>query len=456
MSQASDSGAGVVPGAKNLGALPTDGVAEPVTGPERIIAIDVLRGVAILGILIMNIYAFSMPFAAYMNPLLMGGTEPHNLATWFGTHVVFDQKFLSIFAMLFGAGIVLMHERAAANGVRFAPIYFRRTLWLLVIGLIHGYLIWFGDILAHYALMGALVFFLRKLSPGLLVIIACCLLPIGNLVMFAGAASIESTRAEVAEIQERRLGGESLTSEQEALLERWDAMTRMIAPDDEDLRKDVEAYTGSYLDIVLYRAPGYTLMLAQGTVGFVLWRVAPLMLIGMALMKVGVLSGERSSAFYRNLMLGGYLAGLPLTVFSAVNLAAHGFDGSYAFRVGLIPNYYGSILVALGHVGLVLWLVRTGKIQWLMQRFAAAGRMALTNYLMHSLVMTTIFYGYGFGLYGQVSRLAQMGFVVAMLALQLTISPWWLSRYRFGPAEWLWRSLTYARRQPMRLPQRAR
>ncbi len=455
MSQASDSGAGVVPGAKNLGALPTDGVAEPVTGPERIIAIDVLRGVAILGILIMNIYAFSMPFAAYMNPLLMGGTEPHNLATWFGTHVVFDQKFLSIFAMLFGAGIVLMHERAAANGVRFAPIYFRRTLWLLVIGLIHGYLIWFGDILAHYALMGALVFFLRKLSPGLLVIIACCLLPIGNLVMFAGAASIESTRAEVAEIQERRLGGESLTSEQEALLERWDAMTRMIAPDDEDLRKDVEAYTGSYLDIVLYRAPGYTLMLAQGTVGFVLWRVAPLMLIGMALMKVGVLSGGRSSAFYRNLMLGGYLAGLPLTVFSALNLAAHGFDGLYAFRVGLIPNYYGSILVALGHVGLVLWLVRTGKLQWLMQRFAAAGRMALTNYLMHSLVMTTIFYGYGFGLYGQVSRLTQMSFVVAMFTLQLTISPWWLSRYRFGPAEWFWRSLTYARRQPMRLSQRA-
>ena len=119
--------------------------------------------------------------------------------------------------------------------------------------------------------------------------------------------------------------------------------------------------------------------------------------------------------------------------------------------VGGIPNYYGSILVGLGHVALVMSVIKSGALQRLIAKSAAVGRMALTNYLMHSLVMTTIFYGYGFGLYGQVPRIWQMAFVAAMLGFQLWFSTYWLERYRFGPAEWLWRSLTYLRLQPLRL-----
>ncbi|MCH8865599.1 MAG: DUF418 domain-containing protein [Proteobacteria bacterium] len=113
-------------------------------------------------------------------------------------------------------------------------------------------------------------------------------------------------------------------------------------------------------------------------------------------------------------------------------------------------NYFGSIIVGLGHVSIVMLLIKTGFVPCLLQRFAAVGRMALTNYLMHSVILTTVFYGYDLGLYGRVPRFWEMGFVVAVIGLQMWISPWWLARYRFGPVEWLWRSLPYWTRQPMR------
>ena len=181
-----------------------------------------------------------------------------------------------------------------------------------------------------------------------------------------------------------------------------------------------------------------------------IWRVTALMLLGMALMKTGVLAAEKSAGFYRNMLLVAYGVGLPLTVFSAFDLKAHGFDMTYASGVGGIANYLGSIIVGLGHVALVMLLIKSGFASKLLRRFAAVGRMALSNYLMHSVILTTVFYGYGFGLYGSVPRVQQMGIVVAVIVLQLIYSPWWLARFRFGPFEWLWRSLTYWQRQPMR------
>jgi uncharacterized protein len=163
-----------------------------------------------------------------------------------------------------------------------------------------------------------------------------------------------------------------------------------------------------------------------------------------------VLSGERSQNFYRNLMLAGYLVGLPLTIFSAFDLNAHQFDTLYVMRSGGIANYVGSLVVAFGHIGLVMLIIKSGVLAGLVTRFAAVGRMALTNYLMHSVILTTVFYGYGLGLYGTIPRFWQMGFVIAVITLQLGLSPWWLARFRFGPAEWLWRSLTYWKRQPFR------
>ena len=425
-------------------------VAGPVTASERIASLDMLRGVAILGILVMNIYAFAMPFSAYMNPLRMGGTETYNLGTWFFTHILFDQKFISIFAMLFGAGLVLMTERAEARGVKPARFYFRRQFWLVIIGALHGYLIWFGDILFAYALIGMLVYPFRRRRPRTLVIVACLLLPVTLLFNLGNANMMEQAIVEVAEIEAMLEQGEEIDEEQQQLLDDWEEQRAFMFPTDEDVQKEVDAYLGGYVDAVRYRAPLVAMMQVFMVLVFGLWRIGALMLIGMALMKWGVLTGERSADFYRRFMLVFYLLGLPLTVFSATDLYAHQFDPMYVMRGGGVANYVGSLLVALGHIGLVMWLAKAGILSRLMNRFAAVGRMALTNYLAHSVILTTVFYGYGLGLFGSVPRIWQMAFVASVVGLQLLWSKWWLERYRFGPAEWVWRSLTYWKKQPMR------
>ena len=424
--------------------------AGPVTPAERFASIDRLRGVAILGILVMNIYAFAMPFAAYYNPTIMGGTDALNMGTWFFTHLFFDQKFMSIFAMLFGAGAVLMAERAEARGAKPARTYYRRQFWLVIIGALHAYMIWVGDILFAYALVGMLAYPLRRRRPRTLIIIACALLPLPLLFNFGNAIQVETTIAAVAEIEALQAEGQDPDEEQLRLLEQWKQQRTFMFPTDEDIQADVDAYRGDYAGIVAHRAPTVVMLQFFFVFLFGIWRIGALMLIGMALMKLGVLTAERSATFYTRLMLVGYACGLPLTMFSAFDLHAHGFDQMYVLRFGGIANYIGSILVALGHIGLVMWLTRTGRLQRLLDRFAAVGRMALTNYLAHSLILTTVFYGYGLGLYGSVPRAAQMLFVAAVVGLQLWWSPWWLARYRFGPAEWLWRSLTYWKKQPMR------
>lgn len=424
--------------------------AGPVTAGERFASLDRLRGVAILGILVMNIYAFAMPFIAYVDPYRMGGTEAYNIGTWIFTHIFFDQKFMSIFAMLFGAGLVLMAERAEARGAKPARFYFRRQFWLIVIGAIHGYLIWMGDILFAYALIGMLVYPLRKRRPRTLIIIACVMLPVTLLFNLGNAKQMEDTMAKVAEIEVLLEEGQDIDEEQQQVLDDWKQQRMFAFPTDEDAAEEIAVYRGDYAGIVAHRAPIVAMMQVFMILFFGLWRIAPLMMIGMALMKLGVLTCERSADFYGRFMLIAYAVGLPLTVFSALDLHAHQFDQMYVMRGGGIANYFGSILVALGHIGLVMWLTKSGTASRLLDRFAAVGRMALTNYLMHSLILTTIFYGYGLGLYGTVPRIWQMAFVAAVIGLELLWSKWWLERYRFGPAEWVWRTLTYGKRQPMR------
>ena len=423
--------------------------AGPVTGDERISSLDILRGVAILGILVMNIYAFAMPFAAYNDPLIMGGTDTLNMGVWFFTHLLFDQKFLSIFAMLFGAGIILMTGRAKERGAKYGRIFYRRQLWLVVLGAVHAYFIWFGDILFMYAIVGMLAYLFRNFRPRTLVLIACCLLPVTMLMSFGMSGQMQVMESEAQEVVELQEAGEELTEEQQKTLDGWERQRSFMAPNADDIANDVAIHKGSYAEITAYRMPIAMFMQFFGLLFFGIWRVLALMLIGMALMKTGLLSAERPAGFYRKMMLICYGIGLPLTAYSGLNLNAHSFDPNYAMRIGGLSNYVGSIVVGLGHIGLVMLLVKTGFLQGLLQRFASVGRMALTNYLMHSVILTTVFYGYGFGLYGEIPRFWQMGFVVAVITLQLFLSPWWLARCQFGPVEWLWRSLTYWKRQQM-------
>lgn len=429
--------------------LPTPS-AGPVSAAERLLSLDALRGIAVMGILVMNVYAFAMPLAAYYNPLVMGGSDALNLGVWFLTHLFFDQKFMSIFSMLYGAGLVMMMSRAEARGSAFAPVFYRRSGWLIVIGLLHGYFIWFGDILFHYALMGMIVFLLRKASPAKLIAIACVMLPVTLLINFGSSFYVEELQAEAAGIEQQLAQGAALDETQQQRLEEWQAIRAVFAPDEADIAAEVAAYRGSYVDALAHRAPFVAFMQINLTLVFVVWRVGGLMLLGMALMKLGVLSGERGAGFYRRMTLLGYGLGLPLVVLSAVLLETHGFDPLFVARYGGIPNYFGSILVAFGHMGAVILVVKSGALRAIVERFAAVGRTALSNYLAQSLVMTSLFYGYGLGLYADLPRIWQQALVVVSIVLQLLISTWWIKQFRFGPAEWLWRSLTYGQRQPMR------
>jgi uncharacterized protein len=180
------------------------------------------------------------------------------------------------------------------------------------------------------------------------------------------------------------------------------------------------------------------------------WRAGGLMLIGMALFKLGVFSAARSKPFYLSLISIGAVAGLPLVLYGVQTNFAHGWSVYFSFFAGTQFNYWGSIPVSLGYVGMIMLLCKAGRPKWLLDRLAAVGRMAFSLYILQTVVCTTIFFGHGLGLYGRVERVGQIAIVAAVTLSQLWLAPLWLSRYRYGPLEWIWRTLTYMRPQPFK------
>lgn len=407
----------------------------PVAAEERLAPIDVLRGVALLGILTINVWSFALPEIAQNNPRAAGGATGAPFATWVVCHLLFEQKMMSIFSMLFGAGLVLQAGRADARGAPLAATYYRRVFWLLVIGLLHAYLLWDGDILVSYALCGLFLYPLRRLRPGTQIALGIC--------VFLLALPPATCLGWVARHVHERGGPEEQREWLEEVLPTHDAREETIA-------KEVETYRGGYGPLFVYRAGQAA---SAQTFTFVMWagpRAGGLMLVGMGLMRLGVLAAARSFRFYATLAAAGYGVGLPVVGYGAWQLIAHDFEVTYELIVGEHFNYVGSLFVALGHVGVVMMVCQAGALPWLTARLAAVGRMALTNYLTQTLLCTTLFYGYGFGVFGRLDRFDLLGVVAAVWLLQLAYSPLWLRHLRFGPAEWLWRSLTYGKMQPMR------
>ena len=428
---------------------------QPVAANERVAAVDVLRGLALLGILAMNIVAFAWPESAYNNPTRGGGFSGLDRGIWVFNHLFFDMKMMTLFSMLFGAGLVLMGERSDQRGVSLRGVYYRRCLWLLVIGLVHSYLIWFGDVLVLYAECGLIIYLFRRWRPRTLIAVGsvflCVLVPI-VMGMAAGFDFLENTakKAEAAE----KAGNQPTRFQAWIYHDVWTAkILPGIDPDapkkKEDFEKSIKIHRGGYAGIVKERAK--ELIFAQ-TLGFILgnfWLAGGRMLIGMGLMKLDVFSGRRSRRFYIWLALLGYGIGLSLVAFDTYEVVHTNFGFRFRLHGGVFINLLGSVLVALGHVGALMLIYKAGRLTWLTRRLAAVGRMALTNYLTHSIVCTTLFYGYGLGAFGHVNRTGLAGIVLVIWIVQLLASPIWLEHFRFGPAEWLWRSLTYWRLQPM-------
>ena len=421
----------------------------PNLGQRRLGVIDTVRGFALLGILVPNMWFFAWPSGVGMDPARMGeaidlvnersgasmvANEAAN--TWAGhlTQTRFVGKFMFLFAALFGAGLVLFARRydgpshasdgdgALRASRRAGAIRWHvRCGWLLLFGLIHGLLLWFGDILTMYAVAGLVAaWWLRRLRPRTQFILAGAMHAVGTLGWLGltglAAIGIDSGDITAAEV----LGS---------------------------LERELDAYGGGgILAMFLTRAMmfGFYLVLMPFTF---LWQVLGLMLLGMGLTRSGVLTGERSVRFYA-IMAGVCLPlGLAITIAVYAAIAGSGFDLGPLLWIS-IAQFIGAPL-ALGYLAAVVLIVKLGAIKPATDALAAVGRMALTNYLLQTLICTTLFYGHAGGLYARVQFPALAGVIAGVWAINIAFSVLWLRVFRFGPMEWLWRSLTYLRPQPL-------
>lgn len=405
----------------------------PVPADQRLLSIDVLRGVAVLGILVLNIQSFAMPGAAYINPNAYGDLDGANYRVWYFSQLLGEQKFMTIFSMLFGAGIVLMTSRAEARRRGSASVHYRRMGWLILFGLLHAHLLWYGDILYSYGMCGLIAWLFRKLPPAVLV-------PLGLVVVGVGSGISLAT-------------GFTMPHWGEAAVQD---MQQSWLPPPDVINAELSAYRGSWLEQMRSRVP--TAIFFE-TLLFLIafsWRAGGLMLVGMGLFKLGIFSAARSAGTYLALAVIGLGLGLPVVWYGIQEHEAHAWAMKYSFFIGNQFNYWGSLLVSLGYVSLTMLACKADLLRPITRPLADVGRMALTNYLLQTIICTTIFYGHGLGLFGSVERIGQISIVLGVWILQLVLSPIWLSYFRYGPFEWLWRSLTYWRIQPMKKSPRPR
>lgn len=422
----------------------------PVGERERIASIDVLRGVAVLGIFVMNIPWMANSPSWFMDPARDPNYDAWDQLAWLFSHLFFDAKMMAIFSALFGAGIIIMTQRAEARGASLLGVYYRRMGWLLFFGMIHAYLIWEGDILVTYALCGMLLYPLRRLpSAALLAIGLIAVMVFIPLNIWMGEEMI-ATRQKAGEIESMLAqSGEPATPEQQGILDAWDMQRVWFDPSPEQLEEEAQKFQEGYVGFLPHRA-SFAFGLQMYFLFWGLWRAGGLMLVGMALMKWGVFSATRTPRFYVSLMIAGYLVGLSIVGYGVDRMVGRQFSFEHVMTTGLLWNYVGSLFVALGHVGLVMTLCRIGALKALQRILAAVGRMAFTNYIAQSVIGTLIFYGYGLGLWGEYGRAEMLLFVGGVWAILMIWSPLWLRAFRAGPLEWLWRSLTYWKAQPLR------
>jgi uncharacterized protein len=422
----------------------------PVHQDERIHSVDALRGFSLLGILLLNIVSFGLPFAAYMNPTVAGGSTGLNFATWLTAATLWDGKMRCIFSMLFGTGALILLERAERRGagIEAADIYFRRTLWLILFGLLHAHFIWAGDILYSYGVVGLLIFPFRKLSAQALIRLGAIIILVHCLQNGGAAFGIGELAQAAGQSRQLEAAGKKLTTEQKKTLDEWTTLQSTFAPTKEEVAKEIQTHRSGWLPNLALRSSEAIMM--EFTMFFQAFflDVLGMLILGMGLAKAGVFDASRSIAFYLKLIAAGLFLGVPLNYWAARSWAQSGFG---------IPEYFGYLgttadpgrfLVAGAYVGFMMIACKLGW-RWLTVPLANVGRMALSNYLLTSILCTLFFNGYGLGFYAKLQRIDLYLVVLAVWIINIVWSTLWLRHYRYGPAEWMWRSLTYWQRQPM-------
>jgi len=411
-----------------------------MTAPSsRLLSMDVLRGCAVMGILWMNITAFALPQPAYFNPAVSGPLSASDVAFWAVGFLFFDGKMRGLFALLFGASMLLLIDREEMAGRDGRRAQMVRAAWLFLFGLAHYLLLWWGDILMTYAIVALVALLFIRHEPLSLVKWAflffllhflLCVAFLLSLYSWSHAASAPGTAADIR-----------------------DGFTHFIAPYSDPHSIAVHAETATYgsgfVDIVRHRLAGYPgqwfwsfLFTALETLGF--------MLLGMAMLKGGFLTGRWSAEQYWRTARHCFLIGLPPMAALALWVVLSRFAVLPALGSMMAWSFPFRIPLTVGWAALILWLLAGRGQSRITSAIAAAGRMAFSNYLGTSLVMTAIFYGWGLGLFGQVRPAALPLFVLGGWAVMLLWSPLWLKRFGSGPLEWLWRSLAKGRLQKIR------
>ncbi|WP_286133242.1 DUF418 domain-containing protein [Colwellia sp. UCD-KL20] len=465
---------------------------QPLEKNERIDALDILRGLCLVGILLMNIEWFNRAIIS------LGGqdtslTGVDHAVGWLIRCFV-EGKFYKLFALIFGMGFAVMLLRAKEMGRPFGAWFSRRMFVLLLIGIAHMIFIWGGDILHDYAFAGFILLLLvRKkqsqepksyLKLGLTwLIVPIFLTSLGGIIFgtvfndakfqemwkneldihtlveqnfskkseddittpteITNETSIEPTeKTEHVELTDEEIKAETIAT---AIQDRLDAQA--------DIDKENRAFTqDSYWKATQYRISFSGVMLMFSPL-ITLAVLIPIFILGFWLViSKTITQHQQHQTFFKTLARVGLLAGIPLNVASLLIIQHPAASISFVLLgAGEILFYIAQLILAAGYLGLVVCVLNKQKWQRILSVFAPMGQMALTNYLMHSVILTSVFYGYAGGQYGEISRAPQMLLVFGIITGQLVFSKWWLSHYRFGPMEWLWRSLTYKKIQPMKV-----
>lgn len=414
---------------------------------KRIEALDFVRGMALFGILLINIVGFALP-DAQTNPMNAGGATGLNLGVWIFTQIGVEGTQRALFSMLFGASMLLLTTRIDGSGRGdAAEIYVRRNLWLIAFGFINAFvLLWYGDILYAYGIAALFLYAFRGMSGRALLIAGTVALLLAAAWNVHEARDLMHKHDAAMTAQTALDGGATLSVAQENAIYTWQgAQTQFVAPQ-ENVVLAVQQMRGGYVSAFQRVAAINVLWQTWGVYRFFFDMIGA-MLIGMGLFKLGVLTLQRSTGMYVGMMILGYAIGLTVNFFETRWIISHQFS-ALAFAQANMTYDLGRLPLTIGHLGALLLFVRLDMLGWLRRAVASVGRMAVTNYMMQSAIGTALFVGFGW--YGQLERHELYYVVGAIWLFQLVFSVIWLRLFQFGPVEWVWRWLTYLKRPPLR------
>ena len=407
----------------------------PTNLNNRIETLDVLRGFAVLGILLLNILMFGQVSFYYLNPSVIEGTLT-DWIIWALIDISAEGAMRALFSILFGAGVLLFTKNKPAS------FHFKRSLWLLFFGIVDAYfLLWFGDILILYALISFVLYFFKELKPQTLLIISIVLLAFNSLISFGTVKLLH----EIKDIDQKNTIFNLKISEDEKkdLIELRDLVYGVFNPTPDDIRKELNQRKESYISAFKWNMHEKNLAI-KSYIFSSFWDVISVMILGMSLFKYRILQGGLSSLFYLRLTIVGFLVGFSVNSFEVWS-AFDSNNSIFASRITSLTYDVGRLGMAFSYLGLIILIIKFDKALKFRYHLSNVGKMALTNYLLQSIFGLILFSGAGFSLVGELSRSQLYIVVFCIWIYQLSFSSWWMSRYNFGPFEWIWRGLTYSK-----------